>query len=286
MGRLFNNIILITMVSIAVQFAFKPAFRPREGSVAKQTRLDEILKHGVLRCGYALYPPYLDRDPNSGKLTGLSVSMMEEIGRKMSVKIEWTEEVAWDSLADGFTTNRYDAVCGPVWQTTARSLRAAFSTPYAYSILQAWKKTGNSRINSIEALNDASVKMTGVDGDGRVLLYKNKFPRAQSLSLPGSSSDAAIILDVTTGKTTATLLEPASARLFLRTNPGQIERIGHADSFVSASPLVVLLPQNEAALKNVIDTALMEMLTSGQMETFLRQQQIPAEDIRLANPVH
>src|ERR1039458_8039271 len=60
---------------------------------------DRVLKRGVIRAGYAIYPPASFKDPNTGKISGICVDVLEEAAKNLGLKVEWTEEVPWVSPA-------------------------------------------------------------------------------------------------------------------------------------------------------------------------------------------
>src|ERR1039458_10684502 len=69
---------------------------------------DRVLKRGVIRAGYAIYPPASFKDPNTGKISGICVDVLEEAAKNLGLKVEWTEEVPWGTMIEGLQNERYD----------------------------------------------------------------------------------------------------------------------------------------------------------------------------------
>lgn len=99
----------------------------------KENAYERVMRTGELRCGYAMSPPNLEVDPNSGELTGLERDIWDEIGKELDLKILWTEEVGWGNYIEGLRTGRYDAFCNQAWPTPARLKKYNYGGPYDIS---------------------------------------------------------------------------------------------------------------------------------------------------------
>jgi len=64
-----------------------------------------VIKSGTIRCGYGMFPPYCMKDPNTGKLSGIFVEILNEAGKNLGLKIDWSEEVGWANIIQGIETN-------------------------------------------------------------------------------------------------------------------------------------------------------------------------------------
>jgi ABC-type amino acid transport substrate-binding protein len=54
----------------------------------KPSAYDRVIVSGTIHCGYFLWPPFIEKNVNTGKLSGLSYDLMEEIGKQLSLKID------------------------------------------------------------------------------------------------------------------------------------------------------------------------------------------------------
>lgn len=66
---------------------------------------DRVIKSGTIRCGYLPYPPYCMKDPNTNKLSGIFVETIELVGKRLDLKIVWSDEVGYESLFAELTGN-------------------------------------------------------------------------------------------------------------------------------------------------------------------------------------
>ncbi len=111
----------------------------------KESTYDRVMRTGTIRCGYYIWPPFLAKDPNTGKLSGIASDMMDEIGKQLSLKVEWVAEVDTSTMFEGYSTGRYDLVCGPVASTPARARVVDFTIPFAYGSYYLYVKEGDLR---------------------------------------------------------------------------------------------------------------------------------------------
>ena len=73
-----------------------------------ETAFDRILRTGTLRCGYTSAPPYLTIDPNTRALSGIQYDIVNEMGRRMDVKIEWAVEAGFSTAVADLQAGKYD----------------------------------------------------------------------------------------------------------------------------------------------------------------------------------
>ena len=140
---------------------------------AADTALKRVVESGTLRCGYATSPPVLVKDPNTGKLSGSDVEIIEAIGKKLDVKIEWAEEVGWGNFIEGLRANRYDMMCGSLWPDAARIKFMSLTRPVYFDQMLAYARMDDSRFDGdLNKINSQEVKIAVVDGDASATFAK------------------------------------------------------------------------------------------------------------------
>ncbi|MGO4869571.1 MAG: transporter substrate-binding domain-containing protein [Roseiarcus sp.] len=94
-----------------------------------QTRLDDILAHGVLRVGTTGdYPPFTVRSADGG-YSGLDIDAAQSLGAALGVRVEFVP-TRWADLARDLDAGAFDVAMGGVSVTLERQKKAFFSTPY------------------------------------------------------------------------------------------------------------------------------------------------------------
>ena len=244
---------------------------------------DRIIKSGKIRCGYFLFPPLAMIDPETGELSGITVDIFNQIGKNLSLEVEWTEETTFAGLFPGLKTNRYDVICTPTWPTAGRAREAEFVTPQFYAALGVWVRADDDRFTkNFEALNDPSVTVSGVDGQIEQTVRDEQFPKAKMLSLPGGSEFGQQMMNIVTGKADVTFIDKAAGALFAQQHPGKIKNI--AEEPLRVFPFSVAVDGGEIRLKNMLDIATEELHNMGFIERKLKEWDPDKHFLSVAKP--
>ena len=253
----------------------------------KESVSDRVLRTGVIRCGYALWPPGLIKDPNTGALSGISKDLMDEIGKRLSLKTEWAEEAGWGNIVEGLVAGRYDMICGFVYANSARSRVMDFSIPVAYSPLYIVVRADDRRFDAnLSTLNDPQYKIAILEGEQSAITQRQNFPHASVDAIPQMSDYSVLLKDVETGKADATTTEPGAFGDYNLNNPGKLKLLdrGHP---LNVFPIVAGLPRGDPAFKRMIDVTLGELQNDGTIDRLLDkylQKQYKGIYLRLPQP--
>src|ERR1700737_1779414 len=72
------------------------------------SRLDEIVKRGILRVGMTGdYLPFTYFDKTTSKFRGFDVDLAETLGKALGVKVEYVQS-AWPQLMKDFEADKFD----------------------------------------------------------------------------------------------------------------------------------------------------------------------------------
>ena len=94
-----------------------------------QTRLDDILAHGVLRVGTTGdYPPFASRAAD-GAYSGLDIDAAQSLGAALGVRVEFVP-TRWGDMTHDLDAGAFDIAMGGVSVTLERQKKAYFSAPY------------------------------------------------------------------------------------------------------------------------------------------------------------
>lgn len=242
-----------------------------------------VMRTRTIRCGYFLYPKFLERDLNSGKFSGIAFDVMQEIGKQLSLKIEWTEEAPFANILKGLETDRYDAVCFPMSETPGRALAASFTDPLYFLPFFLYAREGDTRFdNNYALINDPAVKVAIQEGEMSQTVKAEDFPKAQTISMTNLADINQTLLQVTTGKADVAMTEPSSSEEFMLKNPGQLRRVPGPSLRMQASAFVVGIGEN--ALRNLLNTAIHSLAATGFIERTARHYATGPDQYFLAAP--
>lgn len=129
--------------------------------------LADVKQAGVLRFGHHLeYVPFIF-EGSDGKTTGIDVALMEEIARRMGVKLE-TIPLAWDGIIDSLNLGQADVIGGGLARTDERLekidfTRAYYSADSLFISLTSTAKPANPTLDSFRGMKIAVEKGTNYE---------------------------------------------------------------------------------------------------------------------------
>lgn len=257
-----------------------PAFASEDKG--KESAYDRVLRTGTIRCGYAISPPALIKDPNTGKLSGLDYDIWTEIGKELGLTIEWTEEAGWGNFIEGLKTGRYDAFCSGLWPDPARAKFLSLTDPVMFSFLEAYTRAGDTRFDgNLEKINKSTVKIPAIEGDVSVSLVQKSFPNANISYLPQTATLSDMFLSVLSKKSDVIFIEPAMLAGLNKTNKGALQKVKNVPpAFTFASYYGVLA--GEYQVRDMLNLGLRSLRNDGRLEklarTYSSSYTIPKKD--------
>jgi polar amino acid transport system substrate-binding protein len=250
-----------------------------------ETVYARVLRTGVIRAAYAIYPPYCMKNPNSGKLSGIFVDALETAGNNLGLKVQWTEEVGYGNMIEGLETDRYDIVPSGVFPNASRAKHADFTIPLFYSVLDVYVRSDDRRFDTrnLAKLNDPSTTFSAIDSYVSAPILQRKFPKARVVSHPQLASATDPLLDVIHKKADATLEEPGIAAQFLVKNPHSVRKVNNRPIAIFGNTMLMKIDQT--AFKSMLDTTLTEMIHEGVVDDLItKYQSSPGVYYQIADP--
>lgn len=252
---------------------------PQTQQAAAQTVFDKVKKSGVLRCGYIVYEPYFVKDPNTGAMSGIFYELTEEMGKRLSLKVEWTEEVGWGNFIAGIQSGRYDALCSGLSPNAAEAREMGYSIPVYYTSIGTYVRQDDARFagKTVEerwaALRGKDIKISSMDGSLNSIIAKTDFPEAEIFSIPNMSDEAQMAENVAAGKADVNFMEVYRAAQYDKNNPGKLMNIDPSKP-IRVFPNLVGLPLGDVRMKSMFDTTIEELHNSGFIERVLEKYEL------------
>ncbi|MGC2963747.1 substrate-binding periplasmic protein [Paraburkholderia graminis] len=146
-----------------------------------------VKKAGVLRCGAALAPPYVMRDPKSGTYSGFFSDLCKDFGEKaLNVKVEFVD-TNWDNIVAGLQSNKWDLSMA-LNDTPEREKAISFSIPVTpYNVSFAYNKN-NPKIakgaKSVADFDKSGVSVAVMSGSAQDKAISALLKKATVMRLP------------------------------------------------------------------------------------------------------
>jgi polar amino acid transport system substrate-binding protein len=275
--------LIVAMLALLI-VGTRPAGREMENSAVKsETAFERVMRTRTLRCGYALWSPVIYKDLKTGEIKGISRDIMDELGKKLDLRIEWTDEAVWGTIVEGLATKRYDMICNGLGVMATRARVINFSAPLFYTPIYLVVRADENRILKTEDVDNPAVNIAILDGDGFAVLAPRRFPKAVIKSLPQNSDWSAIFQEVETKKADVAGVDSSAFIEYLKTNPGKLKILDKSNPLF-LFPVAFGLPQGDVALKTMIDAALSELFFDGTIAAALRTHASPEEFLMPVKP--
>jgi len=227
-----------------------------------QTLYQSVLKDGKIRVGYVSYPPsYIVN--SDGTHAGIFHEVMEELGKNLGLKIEYTKEVTWDGMIQDLKDDKIDMVVTGIWPTSQRGKHADFLEPLFYSPVKAYTYAGNTKFdNNLKAINSENVRISTIDGEMTQIIAIADFPKAKQVPVTQMTGVTQALLELTTKKADITFVEPIVALEFLEKNPNSIQEVKGIKA-LRVFPNCMMIPKNQEDFKSTLNIALQELINNG-----------------------
>ena len=238
-----------------------------------QSVFERISDTRTIRCAYTIRPPMMVKDVNTKALSGVGFDLMEEIGKRLHLKIDWAEEVGYATIIESIKTSRVDMGCGIYFSNSARAPNIGFTKPIYYEMLHVYKRKDDPRtVASFSDLNDPQYTFSSIDGGTPIVLQKRMFPKSKQKTLPELSDQSEVFEDLVTKKADFVIHSDMTVMGFEKARPGLVEKL--INKPIAYYPVVMFLPVEDVHLKSMLDTVLTEIEYDGTLEEILNRHGI------------
>lgn len=238
---------------------------------AEEPVFKRVMASKTINCGYFLWPPYLAKNANTGKLSGINYDIMEAIAKNLGFKINWVAEIGVGDAVAALESNKIDVVCATLWPSPARTQALTLSVPTFYSIAFAFTRKDDMRFDGdLNKANNKDVKVAMIDGDYSHDLGVEKLPNATPSSLVQTASGSELLLQVVTKKADIVFSDEALVNDFMKTNPGalrKVEGIGPVRYYGET----IAVKRGEYQLKNMIDMSISQLVNDDVIGGFVER---------------
>jgi polar amino acid transport system substrate-binding protein len=231
------------------------------GGGASGSHLDQIKQAGVIKVGTSAdYPPFEFVDANGNK-TGFDIDLMEEIGKRLGVKVEWVD-MPFDSLIAGVQEGKIDISISAFNYSEERDQVVDFSDAYytgedAFLVAESFS---GAFASPEDAANYKVGVQTGTTQDSWLtdtLVAEGKLPEANLFRYDRADQAA---LDLKNGRIDVMMADAIPAKALAQQVGGlKIVYTG----VLSSGPMNIVLPQGDAELAKAINDVLKQLKDEG-----------------------
>ncbi len=273
--------LVISIIALVLVLHAQPQLSPTKNDSA----YERILSTQTLRCGYVIFTPNVLKNPNTNALYGVDVDIVEALAKKLDLKVDWVEEVSFGTAVAGLKAGRYDVLCSGDWIDPHQGKEAFFSRPNYFQPMFTVVRANDHRFDaSLDKINDPNIKISALDNDDPMMVAHEDFPKADIFALTDQAAFGMVMESVATNKADVTFSDAASFGDYDAHNSGKLKLI-HTTEPVRIYPVGYMLPMGDVRLKAMIDSALDELIYSGQIDKILaRYEKYPNSFILIDRP--
>ena len=227
--------------------------------------LDKVKKDGKIMVGTSAdYPPYEFVD-STGQKTGFDIELMEEIGKKMGVKVEWVD-MPFDSLIAAVKEGKIDVSISCFNYSEERAKEVGFSKEYFNS--EDSFIANKDFTGKIEKPEDVAAYKLGVQSGTtqdtwiKENLIDTNLIKEENVQQYERVDQAA--LDLEAGRIDILMADYVPAKALLAAHPG-FQMLLH-EAIASAGPINIVLPLNDEKIKTEIDKAIDALQADGTID--------------------
>ena len=233
---------------------------------------DRINSTNTIRCGYAQWMPLFYIDAKSNEKAGIFYDVMQEVGKRLNLKIEWTEELGWATAPQSIKNHRVDMACSAFWMNTARARYVDFSIPISFSPVHLWTSAKNPmQPKTIAELNSPEYTYGYIDGSAESKMMATRLPKAKTYSLPELASGSELLTSLAGRKFDLVALGEGDVSEFNKHNGNALRRVFPQAPAITQFENTMLLPVGETKLKAMVDASIRELIYDGTLENILRK---------------
>jgi ABC-type amino acid transport substrate-binding protein len=226
---------------------------------------DRVNQTGMIKCGYAIWAPAMIIDPNTKQLSGIFYDEMEEIGKRLNLKIVWASEEGWATAIESVKNQRIDMACSDFWASSIRARQVEFTAPVYYSTANVWVRSDETRnFTSLADLNTEQISYGTIDGSAEGRALRTSLPKAKAIALPELDTAADEMQGLRDKKYDFIAIDDASMNAYLAKNPGLFKKILPNEP-VTMFPEIMMLRAGETKLKAMLDNTINEIQYDGTL---------------------
>ena len=230
---------------------------------AQSPAMDRIDKQKTLRVGWAVWHPYVYRDPKSNQVQGISYDLLQELGKAMGVKIEWVED-SWSTLPAGLQANKFE-ITNLMAITPPRAQVVDFSEPVTqHGVSLIAPQAAVAKTRSWEDWDRPGVKIAVTLGANSDMFVTEKFKRAEIVRLKTVPEN---VLALVSGRVDA----HASTIDALKTIQKEHPNLAIVPGSFGNSEVAFALPKGDADLAKRVNQFVHEAKRSGKVNQLLEK---------------
>ncbi|RXT06617.1 transporter substrate-binding domain-containing protein [Ammoniphilus sp. CFH 90114] len=232
----------------------------KENTVQIESRLDTIIKRGVIRIGTTGdYKPFTYLNPETNTYEGHDIDTAKQLAKDLGVEVEFVQ-TSWRRLMDDLLADKFDIAMGGISRTLERQKKAQLTTPYLdYGKSPLIRPEDKDKFTSLDAIDQPGVKI-GVNPGGTNQKFVNEhIKKAEVIVVENNLEIPDMVAD---GKVDVMITDSIEAIRYGKDNPRLYAAL--ADRTFTKSQMGYLMHRGDSIFSNWVDLWMQEMKLKGE----------------------
>lgn len=250
-----------------------PAF-----AAEKESAYDRVIRTNTLRCGYGSWEPGIAKDPQTGRMKGLFVDIVEEMARVSKITVEWVSEIDWGQIPESLRSNKIDAFCAGMAGDADRAKRLGYSIPMSYWSFDVIVRADDARFPADRPLTLADINKPEfatayTEGDVLETIKQTELPDVRGVPLPPLGTPADNLMNVLTKKTDFVVFPRVMIQSYERANGNGKLRLLKMKTPLRVYGNVIAVDIHERELLGFINAGLSELINASSYDRIMAPYQ-------------
>jgi ABC-type amino acid transport substrate-binding protein len=210
----------LTLFLIAL-FFYQPSFAD---TVKDNQAFARIKSTSTIRCGYFPWPTLLEIDLKTKTFSGLAVDYMDAIAQATNLTYTWDAELQTQSYVIDLDNHKIDVACGALASGAEVGLNVFYTEPLFYATINTYV-ADPKKFGTPTALNQTSTRFAVVEGSAVETMMKALYPKGTYVTVSQLQGPTQALLEVTTGKADAIVMDSMTVGMFVKNNPGALTQV-------------------------------------------------------------
>lgn len=228
-----------------------------------------VQKSGELRCGAGEAPPYVMKDPATGKYTGFFVEMCRGFAKVLGVKAVFID-TSWDNMVAGLQAGKWDLAMS-LTATPVRALAITFSDPVSATETTFAYNKDNPKLADPKSLADfdvSGVTIAVTSGTAQDKVLTDLIKNATIMRL-GATSE--LQLSLMSRRSDAVFDTSAANDIFATANPDALMVLRPNPALDKRGVSFGLRRDTSVADLQVINLFIQDNIASGHVDALIKQ---------------
>jgi ABC-type amino acid transport substrate-binding protein len=254
-----------SFLAISTGAAAAAVIGPRHATAAA---LDRIEKDRMLRVGWAVWHPYVFRDPKTNSVQGVSFDLLQDMAKTFNAKLEWVED-SWATLPAGVQAGKFE-ITNLMAITPPRAQVVDFSEPVTkHGLSLIAPKDEVAKTKGWEEWDKPGIRIAVTLGANSDMFVTEKFKRAEIVRLKSVPEN---VLALVSGRVNA----HASTIDALKTIQKEHPQMAIVPGSFGFSEVAFALPQKDAAFAGKVNEFVRQQKKSGRIKELLAKYGLDA----------